>query len=491
MTSWRALLDTGELWRLTLQHSPVGMALVSPEGRFLYANAALCDMLGYSSHELTALTFQGITHPDDLAHDVGLLQQSLSGDVQSFRIFKRYLRPDGTVVPCDLSVALLRDAEGEPLHFISQMVDLSERKALIERIDEADALAELERRKAEAVFDTAAVGLLLLDEEGTYVRLNSKFRELLDLAFPRGHHGDAGECGFIYDAGQSRLLAPHERLSVRAAAGEEFDEQLVWVGEDPMTRRALSVTARAVRDREGVFRGAALAYHDVTAMLRAMSVKDGFVRTVSHELRTPLTAALAYLELLEESRDLTGDVRDQVTAIRRNVRRLSLLVADLIYAAEANSGSPLIVPYRLDLVSVVAEALASAEVDAAHSRVTLSGRLPEVLEVVADGLRVRHVVDNLLTNAIRSAGRGGQVEVTLVATDEQARLAIRDDGDGVQDSEAPPTFDLFARGTHYLGHDRTGLDLDIVRTIVEAHGGEVSVRSAAGVGTTVRVVLPR
>lgn len=491
MTSWRGLLDTGDLWRLTMQHSPVGMALVSPVGDFVAANVALCDMLGYDADEFAAMTFQEITHPDDLAVSLGLVRRTLAGEITSFRVTKRYVRSDGTILIGDLSVALLRDADGVPIHFISQIVDLTERQAFVARIDAVEAELDIERRKAAAVFDTAAVGLVLLDSEGDYLTLNGRYREFRDQAFPDGHRGRAGEHGFVYDAEQLRVLATHERPAVRAAAGEEFDDQLVWVGEDPLTRRALSVSARAVRDHEGAFSGAAVAYHDVTAMLRAVSVKEGFVRTISHELRTPLTASLAYLELLEESDDLNDDVRRQVNAIRRNVRRLSLLVADLIYAAEANSGSPLISPYRLDLVPVVAEALASAEIDAAARGVVLSGRLPETMEVVADGLRLRHVLDNLVASAIVSAGREGHVDVTLAATAGQVELVVHDDGEGRAEADVSEVFDLFSRGSHYLGTATTGLGLDVVRTIVEAHGGEVSVGSTVAEGATVRVRLPR
>lgn len=480
-----------DLWRLTMEHSPVGMALLSPRGRFLSANVALCDMLGYACDELVELTFQDVTRPDDLADDLRLVERVLAGEIASFRVTKRYVRSDGGTLVGDLSVALLRSEDGEPIHFIAQVLDLTEREAFVERLDEADALVDIERRRAGAVFDTAAVGLLLLDEEGNYLAHNGRYQEFLDQAFPDGHRGGAGQLGFVFDADQARVLGTQERLSVRAAAGEEFDEQLVWIGEDPMTRRALSVTARNVLARDGAFIGAALAFHDVTAMMRAVSVKEEFVSSISHELRTPLTAALAYLELLEESGDLSVDVHTQVSAVRRNVRRLSLLVADLIYAAQANSGSPLIAPYRLDLVPLVADALGSAAVEADGSRVTLAGRMPESLDVVADGLRLRHVLDNVLTHAIVSAGRDGRVDVTLVATGTHAELTVSDDGAGVEETGASEVFDLFARGTHGLGVAGTGLGLDIVRTIVEAHGGEVSVHSAPGVGTTVRVVLPR
>lgn len=485
--------DTDDLWRLTMEHSPVGMALVSPTGEILAANAALCDMLGYEPDALAAKSFQDLTHPDDLASDMRLVEQALSGTISSYRVAKRYVRADGSTLNGDLSVALLRASDGTPSHFISQIVDLTERHAFAERLDAAEAAVESEQRKAEAVFDSVAVGLLLLDADGAYVAYNSHHQVFLDLAFPEGHRGSAGQRGFVYDADQTRQLGREEMPSVRACVGEEFDDMLIWVGQDPLTRRALSVSARSMRDRAGELTGAALAYHDVTDLMRAIRVKDEFVTSVSHELRTPLTAALAYLELLDETAEVSDEVRQQVAAARRNILRLSHLVADLLFATRADSGSPLIDPYRVDLVPVVSEALDAARLHAAGTGLRIDSDLPPSLVLAADGLRLRQVVDNLLANAIAYSPRGGRIHVSLVESGRETVLTVTDTGEGIDESDLRDVFTRFSRGANALQRNvpGAGLGLHIVRTIVEAHGGEVSIQSTRGEGTTARVVIPR
>ena len=373
------MLQTHDLWRLTMEHSPVGMALVSLSGDLVSVNLALCEMLGHPPEVLTGLTFRDITHPDDLSSDVRLVLQALADEISSYRITKRYVRADGQVVIGDLSVALLRAPDGTPIHFIAQIVDLTERDAIAQRLDVAEATIESEQRKADAVFDTAAVGLLLIDADGVYQGYNSRHRAFMDLAFPEGHRGRVGQTGFLFDADQTRPLTSEEMPTTRAVAGEEFDDFLLWVGEDPHTRRALSVSARSVRDRHGAFTGAALAYHDVTELMRALKVKDEFVTTVSHELRTPLTSALAHLELLEDAAGVSDDVRRQLTAVERNIKRLSHLVADLLFVTRATSGSPLIDPYRVDLVTVVSEALDAAAIAAGEAGVRLASHLPSTV----------------------------------------------------------------------------------------------------------------
>ena len=198
--------EADDLWRLTMEHSPVGMAIVSTTGEFLSANVALCDMLGYEPDAMARLSFQDITHPDDLASDLRLVDQTLAGEISSYRITKRYICADGSVVIGDLSVALLRAPDGTPIHFISQIADLTERQAFVERLDAVEAEVDFEQRKADALFESVTVGLLQIDAEGTYRAYNSRLQEFLDIAFPQGHLGRAGQTGFVYDADQQRLL---------------------------------------------------------------------------------------------------------------------------------------------------------------------------------------------------------------------------------------------------------------------------------------------
>jgi PAS domain S-box-containing protein len=110
------------------EHASIGMALVSPEGRWIKVNRALCRLMGYEAEELYGKTFQDITHPEDLELDLLQVRQMLAGDIPSYQMEKRYFHKDGHVVWVVLSVTLLRDAEGEPVHFVSQIQDITERK---------------------------------------------------------------------------------------------------------------------------------------------------------------------------------------------------------------------------------------------------------------------------------------------------------------------------------------------------------------------------
>ena len=138
-------------FRAAFDSAPIGMALVAPNGAWLRVNPALCAILGYSHEELRERRFQDLTHPDDLDADLELVSRVLDGRLASYQMEKRYLHADGSVVWAQLSVSLVRDDEGRPLHFVSQVTDISERKRLeaeLRRLATHDDLTGLHNRRA-------------------------------------------------------------------------------------------------------------------------------------------------------------------------------------------------------------------------------------------------------------------------------------------------------------------------------------------------------
>src|SRR5579883_3242014 len=133
-----ALRSSEERFRLSFENASYGMGLVSTEGRWLKVNAAVCRMLGYSEAELLATDFQSITHPDDLESDLDQLRATLAGDIDSYQMEKRYCRKDGTIIWVVLGVSLVRSADGKPLHFVSQIEDITERKRTQDALRESE-----------------------------------------------------------------------------------------------------------------------------------------------------------------------------------------------------------------------------------------------------------------------------------------------------------------------------------------------------------------
>ncbi len=130
----QALAYSEELFHEAFDHAAIGMCLISPEGQFLVVNPALCGILGRDAQTLLACTWQELTHPDDLEVDLGLVEDVLQDRIPSYRLLKRFLRPDGEVVWGDLSVSCVREDDRSVRNFVSQIVDVSARIAAEQEI---------------------------------------------------------------------------------------------------------------------------------------------------------------------------------------------------------------------------------------------------------------------------------------------------------------------------------------------------------------------
>ena len=117
------------MYRTAFDKAPIGMAVVGPEGRYIRVNRSLCEMLGYPEEKLLTMSFQDITHPEDLRASAAKVRSAVEGEVASYSIEKRYLHARGYPVWVALSVSLVRDGEGRPLYFVDQVEDITRRKA--------------------------------------------------------------------------------------------------------------------------------------------------------------------------------------------------------------------------------------------------------------------------------------------------------------------------------------------------------------------------
>ena len=166
------LRESEERFSSAFEYASIGMALVTTDGHWARVNWALCWLLGYTQEDLLQKTFQDITHPDDLENDLAYVRQLLAGEINSYQVEKRYFHKSGHVVWALLSVSLVRDDQGQPQYFISQIQDITERKLAEESLG-------AERKKAEKYLEIAGVMMLALDRDGTVTLINQRGCEIL------------------------------------------------------------------------------------------------------------------------------------------------------------------------------------------------------------------------------------------------------------------------------------------------------------------------
>ncbi len=151
-----ALRESEERFRSAFDYAAIGMALVSPEGRWLMVNQFLCEILGYSEEELLTMTFQNITHPDDLEADLIRARQMLAGDIKTYQMEKRYFHKQGHVVWAFLSVSAVWEVGGHLLYFIAQIQDITQRKR-------AEAALKASQTRLAGILDIAKDAIISTD----------------------------------------------------------------------------------------------------------------------------------------------------------------------------------------------------------------------------------------------------------------------------------------------------------------------------------------
>lgn len=176
--------DVEEDWRRLPDDYPIGMAMLGTDLRVLRANAALCRMLGYECHELIGLTLADLAEPAAYPLELERITQLLGGRIPSYRIHQRLLRKDGRLVPCDLSAAVIRDAEGEPRHVVCHVSDLSDAaagaaaEARLEVV--RGELEEKTRRLEESIVDLESFAMVVSHDLQAPLTAITGYLELLE-----------------------------------------------------------------------------------------------------------------------------------------------------------------------------------------------------------------------------------------------------------------------------------------------------------------------
>jgi signal transduction histidine kinase len=252
--------------------------------------------------------------------------------------------------------------------------------------------------------------------------------------------------------------------------------------------RAYSVTARTMSSMNGSRSGAVITFAEVTALIRALSAKDNFVATVSHELRTPLTSILGYLELVLDEPG-HEDIEGELKIVQRNATHLLRLVNDLIAVASERVELSL---QDTDVASLLAGVVSSSRNHASGSGVELVLDIEEPLTARVDPERISQVFGNLVSNAIKFSPDGGTVIARAHRANSHVVCSIADTGIGMDGQEQEQAFTKFFRSarSRETAIPGAGLGLPISKTIVEGHGGSISLHSEPGKGTTVTVSLP-
>jgi len=487
----------GDVFRIAFEQSAAGISVVAPSGEYLHANGAFCAFVGYAVDELRTMRMTELMHPDDRRRAVDLWDRMLRGEMAEVRWERRYIHKSGLAPWALLTSTLVRDERGEPAYFVSQLIDISDRKLAEEALQRAEA-------RSRALIGAMQDVILVLDRTGTYVDIapsatDRLFRSPAELLGRRLHDV------FPRQQADAFLATIHVALDTRAAVemkydleirGERFyfeatisplpEDRVVWVARDVSARSRAEL---ALRDSEAQLRQA-----------QKMEAVGQLAGGIAHDFNNLLMAIMSNAELAALELSASSPAASHIDEIKSASRRARSLTQQLL----AFSRKQMLQPRVLDMNAVVRDAEQILR-RLIGENITMSVGLDAGLgNVRADQGQLAQVLMNLAVNARDAMPQGGQLSLETANRDfsaSEARahrglregryvlLHVRDTGIGMDEETKARIFEPFF--TTKPPGQGTGLGLSTAYGIVKQSGGYIAVESAPASGTAFTVMLPR
>lgn len=476
-----------------------GEAIVSPE----YAT-----MLGYDPAEFRENNeaWRLRMHPDDQKLVYQVYEDYVSGRRPDYRVeFRQRTKNGDWKWILSLGKIISRDAQGQPLRMLGTHTDLTERKRIEdelrrhrEQLEEAVRERTRELREAQRIahignwyLDLASNSLTWSDEMYVLFGYDRQRQSASQDLYEKRIHPD--------DLGMVRKYRQDVLLGQRT---DGIDYRLVL--EDG-TLRWVHAESALHRGPDGKLVGITGISHDITARKqveqelilakesaeRANKAKSEFLARMSHELRTPMNAILGFAQLLEMEQ-LFEEQHEYVREIHRAGDHLLELINELLDLSRIEAGKLTITIQTTSVCDVANQAIALANSFAQQYQVTVMNHCPRGTLVLADPMRLRQVLVNLLSNASKYNRKGGRIDIDCaLLDDERIRISVRDTGQGIEPEKLKKLFRPFERiGAEYRTIDGAGIGLALSKRLTEMMSGTMGVDSEPGIGSTFWIELP-
>ncbi|MBM4123460.1 MAG: PAS domain S-box protein [Nitrospira sp.] len=503
-----ALHFSTQQFRSAFEDATIGMALVAPDGRWLKVNRALCELTGYSAEELLVKTFQDITYPDDLERDLEYVRQMLAGERRTYQMEKRYYHKLGHVVWVLLSVSLVRSADGQPSHFISQIQNITARKQAEEALRQANEALQ-------AIVQSSPVATTVLNRDGIVQMWNPAAERLF------GWSSDE-VVGRPLPTVPDEKREEHRALRERVLRNEAFRDVEAVRRKKDGSLVTISLSTAPLSDAQGRIVGILGLMADVTlrkqmewqaGRLERMAAMGLLIGGVAHQIKNPLFVVTGHVQLLRDKlahREYDGLERD-LQKIEAAAQRASAVVQRFLAL-----GKPLEQQQQCSIAAILDEALDFLANELVRNQIRVRTEIARDLPAVRGNRPyLREAFLNLALNAMQAMAEAhGQGTLTVTAqisavgsqpltsaeklsaishqpsASEKQWIEVRitDDGPGIAPEHRPKLFEPFF--STKPPEQGTGLGLWMVRTVLMGLGGTVTCDTEVGKGATFIVRLP-
>jgi PAS domain S-box-containing protein len=506
--SLAAALQTRERdLRTAFEGAAMGMANVAVDGRFQDVNQALADMLGRSREALLTRRLDEVSHEDDAAPHRELVREALEGRRRSFRMTTRFVREDGGVVWAELTASLLRDERGQPLHFVTQVQDVTQAVRAEIEMRKAELEARANAELVSSLLQTAPTVIFGFHADLSVFEWNQEAERLYGV--PRDEAIGYSLFDVIVDPERQSVIM---EFSARVLDGEPLRNHESLVESKTGAEHYVLWNATRVLDGTGTPVGVLVVGQDITdrkqaearlreqareleqardAALAAAQAKSDFLAMVSHEVRTPMNGVIGMTGLLLDT-TLTPEQREYARTVRASAQALLTIINDILDFSKVEAGRLEIETVDCDPAMMAEESVDLLAEAAAAKGLELSYLVDDEVpaRVGGDPGRLRQILLNLLANAVKFTDAGDvTLRVSVDAQDERStllRFEVTDSGIGVPEEAQARLFQPFSQvdASTTRKYGGTGLGLAISRRLAELMGGAIGVRSVDNHGST-------
>lgn len=504
------LQQSEEQFKGAFENSAVGMALVNLDGFYTETNLRLCKMLGYSNHEMKCLTFQEITHFDDLNVDLDYKEKLDTGKISNFSSDKRFIHKNKSIIWAHMSVSSAKNTKNEIKYYIVQVIDITERKKFEEEnkllTDENNRNKNSQLNEAKNMYRLLAdntVDLVCLHNlDSTFQYVSPSIQKLLGYTpeeligkFPHDFvHPEDIELlknnlqEFI---NEEEDVAAQIRFKNNEGNYYWFETKAILVKENGIPINFQSSTRDITQRKEAE----KIVENTLIRERELNELRTNLVATISHEFRTPMTTIRTSAELismyLENQNVVNGNrLQKRVTIITEEIDRIVALMNAVLTISKEDSGKTNFNPTLFNLKEFCLEIVDNNYLNNLNLPMVITNFKGSTFTVNADKKLMEYAILNILNNAFKYSEKFEDVILNLSSTTDIVMLEIIDFGVGIPKEDNVKLFNTFFRASNTDGFQGTGLGLYIAKTFTEKNTGTIALESELGKGTKVTMTFP-
>jgi PAS domain S-box-containing protein len=491
-----------ELYRILVETvRDYAIFALDPTGHVLTWNAGAARIKGYAAHEIIGRHFSAFYPEEDILAGKPPRELEIAIATGQYEEEGWRLRKDGTRFWAHVLITTLWDDQHKLLGFAKVTRDLTERRKA------EQALRASEHRFRLLVQSVKDYGIYMLDPHGHVTSWNEGAERISGYQV---HEILGKHFSIFYPPEDLATEKPAMELREAERLGRYEDEG--WRLRRDGTRYWTNVVITALRESNGQLVAFSKVTRDLTerrlAEQRALEdarrvaemeasnrTKTEFLATMSHELRTPLNAIAGYVDLL--TMGVRGPVSEQqkedLERIRRSQQHLLGIINDLLNYSRVEAGRVTYQIERVDVAQIIDSVLTMVEPQATSKGLNLAVPVCGTdASVLADSSKLQQIILNLLSNAVKFTPSGGSITITCSSDNHRAHISVSDTGPGIPASAQDAVFEPFVQLGRSLssGHEGAGLGLAISRDLARAMGGDLTLDSTEGQGSTFTVSLP-